>query len=181
MTLYFITGNRNKFDEVKQIIPQLELAEVDVPEVQDVDAGNIVKAKLLEALKHRDGEFIVEDTSLHLDCLNGLPGPFIKWFLRVMGAQGVADLVEKTGRTGAEAKTVIGYAKSKNDIHFFEGAIRGSIVQPRGTRFGWDPIFQPEGYGRTFAEMAKEEKNMISHRRKAVEKLKAFLAQRITT
>jgi len=175
MSLYFITGNANKFEEVKLMLSDIEQMDIDLPEIQEIDTKEIIKSKLLEASAHHKGEFIVEDTSLHLDCLNGLPGPFIKWFLKSMGVQGIADLVEMTGKTGAEAKTTIGFAKSHDDIHFFEGTIRGNIVQPRGTRFGWDPIFQPEGYDKTFAEMSKEEKNKISHRRKALDKLKEYL------
>ena len=61
-------------------------------------------------------------------------------------------------------------------IHFFEGEIKGTIVNPRGkTDFGWDPIFQPNGHKKTFGEMTKEEKNKISHRKVAVEKLKEHL------
>ena len=85
MNLYFITGNKNKFEEVKSILPNTEQLDIDLPEIQDIDAKIIIRAKLLAALKHKDGEFIVEDTSLYLDCLGGLPGPLIKWFMKNMG------------------------------------------------------------------------------------------------
>lgn len=176
MKLLFITGNRNKFEEVKAVLPQVEQLDIDLPEIQSIDAREIVKAKLLEALKHRKAGFIVEDTSLYFDCLNGLPGPLIKWFMKAIGNQGLFDLVNRSGNTKAEAKTIIGYAQSPSEIHYFEGSVKGNIILPSGeTSFGWDPIFQPEGFGQSFAQIAKDEKNRISMRRIAVNQLKAFL------
>jgi len=176
MNLYFITGNKNKFEEVKSILPNVEQLDIDLPEIQDIDAKVIIKAKLLEALKHKDGEFIVEDTSLYLDCLGGLPGPLIKWFMKTIGNEGLYNLVEKLGNKKAEAKTIIGYAKTSDEIHYFEGCIKGEIVLPRGNSgFGWDPIFQPNEFDKSFAELTQEEKNNISMRRVAVNKLKEHM------
>ena len=178
MALYFITGNKNKFEEVKAILGNIEQLDIDLPEIQDIDAKNIIRAKLLEALSHKDGEFIVEDTSLYLDCLKGLPGPLIKWFLKTIGNEGLANLAEKLSNNSAEAKTIIGYAKNRDEIKFFEGVIPGKIVAPTGVSgFGWDTIFQPEGFDKTFAEMTTEEKNRVSMRKIAVEKLKEFAAK----
>jgi len=173
MTLYFITGNKNKFEEVKSFLKDVELLDMDLPEIQSLDPEEIIKAKLREASKHKEGEFIVEDTSLSLESLNGLPGPLIKWFLKQLGREGLAKL---TLNSTAEAKTVIGYAKNKNDIYFFEGSVKGTIVLPKKeSNFGWDPIFQPEGFSKTFAEMTREEKTKISMRGQALRKLKEFL------
>jgi non-canonical purine NTP pyrophosphatase (RdgB/HAM1 family) len=174
--LYFITGNKNKFEEVRAILPDVEQLDINLPEVQEIDAHAIIKAKLLAALPHAKGEFIVEDTSLYLDALNGLPGPLIKWFLKTIGNDGLFNLVEKLGNKKAIAKTIIGYAKNENEIHFFEGAVSGKIVQPQSVSgFGWDPIFLPDAHQKTFAEMSKDEKNQISMRRMAVNKLSDFL------
>lgn len=174
--IYFITGNKNKFNEAKTIIDNLKQLEIDLPEIQEFDAHKIIRQKLLEALKHKDSEFVVEDTSLYFDCLNGLPGPLIKWFLEKLGNKGISNIVEKLGNNKAEAKTIIGYAKDKDKISFFEGTIRGKIVEPKGeTNFGWDPIFQPEGHNKSFAEITREEKNRISMRKIAFTKLKEFL------
>lgn len=176
MNLYFITGNKNKFEEVRSILPNVEQLDIDLPEIQDIDAKVIIKAKLLEALKHKDGEFIVEDTSLYLDCLGGLPGPLIKWFMKTMGNVGLSNIVEKLENNKAEAKTIIGYAKSPDEIFYFEGSIKGGIVSPRGdSGFGWDPIFQPTEFDKSFAELTQEEKNNISMRRVAVNKLKEHM------
>lgn len=174
--MYFITGNKNKFLEIKKIIPEIEQLEIDLDEIQETDAKKIIEHKLKEALKHKKAEFIIEDTSLYLECLNNLPGPLIKWFLQSLGNKGIYNLVDKLGNTKAEAKTIIGFAKNEKEIYFFEGSIKGNIVPVSGeTSFGWDPIFQPEGYNKTFQQMSKEEKNKISMRAIAAEKLKKFL------
>lgn len=180
MPLYFITGNQHKFDEIKAVIPQIERLELDLPEVQEIDPKVIIREKLIEALKHHDGEFIVEDTSFCLDCLPGLPGPLIKWFLKALTNKGLYELAAKYGDFGAEARTTIGHAKSRDDIRFFEGVTRGTVVPPSGGGnfgFGWDPIFRPEGSAKTHAEMTREEKNAVSQRGKAARQLKESLTR----
>jgi len=174
--IYFITGNENKFKEVQAMLPEVKQLKLDLEEIQEIDAHKIIKAKMNQAFKHKKANFIIEDTSLYLNCLNGLPGPLIKWFLETIGINGVYNLTQKLGENKAQAKTIIGYAKSKKEILFFEGIIEGEIVKPSGpTNFGWNPIFKPKGYNKTFQEMTKEEKNKISMRKLAVEKLKIYL------
>lgn len=173
MPLYFITGNKKKFDEVKAILPEVEQLDIDLPELQELDPHAIIDAKLQAARQHHDGEFIVEDTSLYLECLNGLPGPLIKWFLQTIGGAGLYKICQAYGNVNAKAKTVIGYADVKGNIEFFEGEIEGRIAEPReNSGFGWDPVFVPNGYDRTFAQMGAEEKNKISMRSIATRKLK---------
>ena len=177
-TLYFITGSKNKFAEVKEILPEVEQLERDLPEIQELDAHKIIAAKLFEARTHHGNTFMVEDTSLYFDAMNGLPGPLIKWFMQTIGNEGLYKMAQAFGNFSARAKTIIGYVDEKGKIEFFEGEVKGKIVEPRGeTTFGWDPIFQPEGYDKTFAEMSAEEKNTISMRRIAAEKLRAYLMQ----
>lgn len=174
--IYFITGNKNKFQEVKAMIPEVEQLDLDLEEIQETDAHKIIQAKINEAFKHKKANFIIEDTSLYLDCLNGLPGPLIKWFMQKIGNSGIYNLAEKLGNNKAEAKTIIGYAESPNKVLFFEGSLKGELVKPSGpTSFGWDPIFRPLNSDKTFQEMTKEEKNKISMRRLAIEKLKEHL------
>ncbi|MEI6835583.1 MAG: non-canonical purine NTP pyrophosphatase [Candidatus Falkowbacteria bacterium] len=172
----FITGNINKFIEVQSIFPDIEQLDIDLPEIQSLDPQEIVAFKLKAALDHVSGNFIVEDTSLYLDGLHGLPGPLIRWFLKAMGREGLAKVALSSGNDRATAKTIIGYADEIGGVHYFEGSISGRIVMPLGeTSFGWDPIFQPDGYDVTFAEMGPEEKNRISMRRQASQKLADFL------
>ena len=180
MVLYFITGNKNKFQEVKSILPIVERLDIKLPEIQSNDSKDIIKAKLIEALNHKKGNFIVEDTSLYLDCMNGLPGPLVKWFLKTIGNDGLFNITDKLGNDKAEAKTIIGYVCGTGKVQFFEGIVKGRIVSPRGeTNFGWDPIFQPEGFSKSFAQMSREEKNSISMRRIALKKLKKFLEENV--
>src|SRR3989344_5059178 len=177
MSLYFITGNKGKLMEVQSILGNVEALDIDLPEIQSLDAHEIIKAKLEEAKKHQAGEFIVEDTSLYFEALNGLPGPLIKWFMKTVGNDGLYKMAGAFGNFGAEAKTIIGYVDEKGKIEFFEGSIRGTIVEPRGTSdFGWDPTFMPEGQQKTFAEMSPGEKGKISHRGAAIRKLKEALS-----
>jgi non-canonical purine NTP pyrophosphatase (RdgB/HAM1 family) len=174
--LYFITGSQGKFREAKSIIPELEQLDIDLIEIQSIDAKEVIEAKLREARVHKDGNIIVEDTSLYLNNLNGLPGPLIKWFMKTIGNEGLAEIAQKVGSDNtAIAKTIIGYLDGTK-ISFFEGNISGKIVSPRGENgFGWDAIFEPEGSKKTFAEMSDEEKNSISMRKIAFKRLEDFI------
>jgi inosine triphosphate pyrophosphatase len=176
MEIYFITGNANKFREAKEILNlDIKQLDLDLREIQELDPQKIIEEKLKEAIKHHNGKFIVEDTSLHLDGLNGLPGPLIKWFLNAIGLQGIYELARNSGNTRAKAVTMIGYYNGK-DIQFVNGITLGEIVLPSGkSTFGWDPIFKPNGCNKTYEEMTSEEKNEISHRGKAFLKLKKIL------
>lgn len=179
MSLYFITGSANKLAEVQAILADVQQLDIDLPEIQELDPHKIIEAKLNEAFKHHQGEFIVEDTSLFFVGLNGLPGPLIKWFMKTIGIYGLAKLALNSGDTSATARTLIGYARNQDDIQYFDGVVKGQIVEPRGdTNFGWDPIFLPADHDKTFAEMTTEEKNEVSMRRLAVEKLKEALTSK---
>lgn len=176
MALQFITGNKGKYEEIKAIFEDVEQVNMDLPEIQDIDPKKIIEAKLKAAVEHAGGSYIVEDTSLYLDALPGLPGPLIKWFDKTIGNQGLFDIAEKFENYGAEAKVYIGYINSMDSIEFFEGSLRGTIVSPRGDKgFGWDAIFQPEGFSRSFGEMEREEKNKLSMRAQAALKLRDYL------
>lgn len=178
-TLYIVTGNKGKLAEVKSVIPYVEQLDIDLPEIQEINPKKVIEAKLLEASKHYGGEFIVEDTSLYFDCLNGLPGPLIKWFAKSLGNDGLYGLAEKYGDFGAEAKTMIGFMEKSGDIHYFEGTLCGEIVPPNGSSgFGWDPIFKPDGYPVSLAELDPAEKNEISMRRTALDALNDYLCSK---
>jgi non-canonical purine NTP pyrophosphatase (RdgB/HAM1 family) len=180
MPIYFITGNKNKLREIQAMMPKIEGCDIDLIEIQEMDDKKIIKAKLEEAIKLKPGmELIVEDQSFSIDGMNGLPGPFIKWFDKSLEMKGLYKLALKMGNQKALAKTIIGYCNPKGKIHFFEATIEGKIVSPRGTiGWGWDFIFQPKGYKKTFSEMTMEQKNEMSMRRIALEKLKEHLNQK---
>jgi len=173
MKLYFITGNKNKLEEVQSIFPEIEGIDIDLPEIQSLDAQEVIREKLRAAQEKHIGEFIVEDTSLYISGLHGLPGPLIKWFMDSIGNNGIAKMAAAFNSQSAEAKTIIGHAKEDGSVNFYEGVVKGKIVIPKGeSEFGWDPIFMPDGYTQTFAEMTREEKVNISMRRIAFEKLR---------
>ncbi|MCK5211171.1 non-canonical purine NTP pyrophosphatase [Candidatus Parcubacteria bacterium] len=175
--IHFITSNKNKFEEAQVFIPDLKQLDIDLLEIQSLDHKEIIRYKLEQAYQHTSGEFIVEDTSLHLDALGGLPGPFIKWFMESIGNTGLARIALELNKPDAVARTVIGYSRAEDDVHFFEGMVKGTIVKPQGkSKFGWDPIFMPNGQKQTFAEMDQSKKNEISSRSAALRKLKEWFA-----
>jgi len=176
MKLFYITGNEGKFRETKMIIPEVEQLNIDLPEIQEVDPKKIIELKLLEAKKHANERFIIDDASFYLGATPGLPGPLIKWFMKTIGNQGLFQIASRFDNFEAKAVVIVGYLNEEGVIHYFEGKIDGKIVEPRGTNgFGWDAIFQPNGFEKTFAEMSTEDKNLISHRKIALEKLKKHL------
>ena len=176
MPLYFITGNKNKFEEAKSILSGIEQLDIDLPEIQSMDSKEIIISKLEAARKYRKAEFIVEDTSLCMDCLNELPGPLVRWFLKSIGNIGLFNIAQKFNNYKATAKTVIGYLDKDGRMHFFEGLANGIIVFPETeSNFGWDPIFKPDGSAKTFAGMNRDEKNMVSMRRLALNNFLEFI------
>lgn len=177
MVLYFITGNKHKFLQVKNLLApqiQVEQLEMDLIEIQETDAKKIIEHKLLEAKKHHSGEFLVEDTSLYLDALNGLPGPLIKWFWNSLGPNGIYELSKNIGGTSAKAVSLFGYS-NVNEIKFFSGELVGEIAKPgRDDGFGWNRVFKPKGHDKVLSDMPFEEIIAIGMRKKALDKFKEY-------
>ena len=114
----------------------------------------MLHAKLKAVQASHGGLFVVEDTLLYFDCLNGLPGPLIKWFMKTIGNEGLCKIIEPFQNYRAATKTAVGYISESGEEHFFEGVLEGTIVTPRGDGgLGFDPIFQPEGFTKTMAEL----------------------------
>jgi inosine triphosphate pyrophosphatase len=182
----FVTGNKKKLEEVKQILAaggelpfEVTNRKIDLPELQG-DPFEIAKEKCLLAAKRVNGAVLTEDTSLCFNALNGMPGPYIKWFLDNCGHDGLNKMLDGFDDRTAFAQTIVAYTTGPDDeIHVFEGRTHGKIVSARGSLdFGWDPIFEPnEGEGKTYAEMTKEAKNSISHRGRSFEKVRTFLME----
>lgn len=123
---------------------------------------------------------MIEDTSLCFNALKGLPGPYIKWFLEKIGLDGLNKLLLGYDDKSAYAQCLFAFCSGPNaEPILFDGRCSGRIVPARGpTAFGWDPIFEVDGTGKTFAEMEKNEKNLISHRSRALSLVKDYFAQR---
>ena len=173
--IYFATGNEDKLREVRAILAdkfQIHCLNVDLPEIQSLDPREIAEFKAKTAFEKFNFPVLVEDTSLFIEDWKGLPGPFIKWFLKTMGIEGIIKMVNNFNSRRAYATVVFVYC-NKNGIQTFSGSLNGRIAdKPRGKRnSGWDPIFIPDGYSKTLAEMTFEEKNKISHRQNALKKL----------
>jgi XTP/dITP diphosphohydrolase len=115
---------------------------------------------------------IVEDTGLYFEELNGLPGALVKFFVKKLTLEQICLLVKENRK--ATAITCIAYFNGK-ELKTFKGETRGEIAkEPRGTNgFGWDPIFIPEGYNQTFAEITPEEKEYKFMRKEAIKQLKS--------
>lgn len=174
--MYIITGNKGKLLEYQAFFPEIKPIEMDLPELQELDLEKIQKAKINQALKHLSGDFLIDDVSFYLDCIPGLPGPMIKWFLQSIKREGLLEMATKYENFGATAKCTISYVKSFDEVYHFEGEVWGNLVRPRGEAgFGFDGIFKPDGLDKTYGEMTKIEKNKYSHRGLALTKLSEFL------
>lgn len=175
--IIFITGNENKLREAEQILGiKIVSKKLDLKEIQDVDLEEVIKDKLRSAYKTIKKPVMVEDTGLFLNALNGFPGALIKQLIGRVGREGIVKLLEGFDDKSVVAKCAVGFTRDGKDLKVFIGEIEGLIVNPKGeSGFGWDPIFQPKGYEKTFAEMSSEEKNAISHRYKALKKFKDCL------
>jgi len=183
--LVFVTGNSKKLEEVISILGsnspfQVTSQKIDLPEYQGDSPEEIVKEKCRAAVNITKGPTIVEDTCLCFNALNGLPGPYIKWFLDKLGHEGLNKLITGWEDKTAYALCTFGYSDGTPDseIKIFSGRTEGTIVTARGPKnFGWDPIFQPMGFELTYAELPKEIKNSISHRGRALQALSDYFKQ----
>lgn len=149
---------------------------LDLPELQG-DPEEIAKEKCRLAARQIKGPVMVEDTSLCFNAMHGLPGPYIKWFLQKLKPEGLSKMLDGFEDKTGYAQCIFAYAAdAESEPQVFVGQTPGVIVPPRGsTDFGWDPVFQPDGFDKTYAEMNKDIKNTISHRFKALDKLREFL------
>lgn len=180
--LVFVTGSSRKLKEAQEILAPIEIQTkaLDLPELQGTPE-EIAAEKARLAFKQLKVPLFVEDTSLHIVALGGLPGPYVKHFLHAVGNAGIVKMLSPFRDKRAISRTTIAYCLDGGAVTVVKGEARGSIVEPRGTSnfgaFGFDPIFQPEGKKKTYAEMAPEEKNSLSQRRKALEALHKALTQ----
>ena len=184
--IVFATNTAHKLEEVAAMLGEtyevLSLREIgcgaDIPETADTFAGNAIqKARYVK--EHYGYDCFADDSGLEVDALDGAPGIYSA---RYSGGGSEANmdkllhnLIGKSDR-GAQFRTVIALLIGK-ETQLFEGIVRGSIIEERRGEegFGYDPIFVPDGYEQTFAQLGSEVKNRISHRAKAVEQLVRYL------
>jgi non-canonical purine NTP pyrophosphatase (RdgB/HAM1 family) len=168
--LIFVTSNEGKRREAEEVLGvALSHRDLDLVEPQTLNVHEVVRFKVAAAFDAIGQPVLVEDTALELLGLGGFPGPLIRWLLASIGPGGISRLVHSFGDPRAVARCVT-CASDGRDAVIGEGVVLGTIAtEPRGTGgFGWDSVFIPDdGDGRTYGEMSDDEKNAISHRRKA--------------
>lgn len=174
--LYFVTSNSGKVDEAKLILNmELKIASLDLPEIQSLDMEEIARQKAIKAFELVQSSLFVEDTGLFIKTWNGFPGPFVKYLKDSVGNDGILKMLQGEANRGAIARTAVAFYDGR-DMRVFTGEVEGTISEKqKGDSWGWDPIFIPQGSELTYAEMSKEEKNKVSHRRKAFNQFKDFL------
>ncbi len=164
-----VTGNLGKIAEARTALgADIEAVEVDLPEIQSLDYRQVLRAKAEEAWRRIGRPLVVEEAGLDLAALNGFPGPLVKWMLEAVGAEGIARTAAALGDARATARCFLLYKDGDREV-VAEGRTEGTLVLPgRGTYgFGWDPVFLPQGFTLTFAELTGDEKSAASHRGKA--------------
>ena len=167
-----VTSRADKAVEAKRLGFDLVCVPLDLPEPQALDPGEIVETKARAAYAVLQRPVIVEDSGLSIGAWKGFPGALIKWLEASAGVAALPRMLEGFGDRSATAVCAIAYFDGSR-IVAARGEAAGRIASaPRGSSgFGWDALFVPEGSDRTFAEMTGEEKDVLSHRRRAWEAL----------
>ena len=198
MKIVFATNNQHKLSEIRQIlgssIEVLSLNDigcnVDIPETGTTLEENALQ-KAQYVYDHYHIDCFADDTGLEVDALGGAPGVYSARYAAVGCAAtssqpkdhdseaNMTRLLNELGENNnrrARFRTVIALIQ-QGAVHEFEGIVTGEIIRERrgGEGFGYDPIFQPDGYDQTFAELGVEVKNQISHRARATQKLADYL------
>ena len=205
MKIVFATNNKHKLDEIRSILGEsievLSLKDIgcdaDIPETgKTLDENAQQKAQYIYDNYHLD--CFADDTGLEVDALNGAPGVYSARYANMEDPSAeshdaeanISRLLRELGENNnrkARFRTVIALIRKKDvcpcgctsikEIHKFEGIVEGEIIRERrgGEGFGYDPIFQPDGYDKTFSELGMDIKNHISHRARATQKLAEYL------
>ena len=203
MKIVFATNNEHKLSEIRSIlgdsIEVLSLKDIgcdaDIPETgKTLEENALQKAQFIYDHYHMD--VFADDTGLEVEALNGAPGVYSARYAGGEGHDSEANMTKLLNELGennnrrARFRTVIALILKKNvcpcgctsikEIHQFDGIVEGEIIRERrgGEGFGYDPIFKPDGYDKTFAELGMDIKNHISHRARATAKLAEFLLKR---
>ena len=191
--IIFATGNKHKFDEIRAMLPEKlqikSFADInfneDIPETENTLEGNaLLKARFIH--DRYNMPCFADDSGLEVEALDGAPGVISSHYAGIDGTAEVRAkanidklLEELDGKTNKKARfrTVIAYIDQQKKEHIFEGIVDGYIIEtPVGKEgFGYDPVFVPQGYDKSFAQMSMDEKNMLSHRALAFKKFVHFI------
>lgn len=171
--LAIVTSNPHKGEEARAILARLGVeAEVVAEEKLEIQSESLEQIALVAARRAHERlkrAVVVDDSGLFIDALNGFPGPYSSYVYKKIGIAGILRLMEGVENRSARFVTALALVSHLGE-EIFVGEVRGYITtSPRGVGgFGFDPIFQPEGSERTYAEMG-DEKNELSHRARAYE------------
>jgi XTP/dITP diphosphohydrolase len=178
--VFFATGNINKFNEARSILSPYGFAvamlRVKGDEIQSESLKEIAQISAVNAFKRSRLPIFVEDAGLFIDALSGFPGPYAAYVYKTIHNSGILKLMENVADRRAKFQSVIAYCdQTLCEPECFNGESKGEITtterrQQGKSAFGFDPIFQPTGSRKSFAEMTIEEKNGFSHRARAIRK-----------
>jgi XTP/dITP diphosphohydrolase len=181
---FFATGNVNKFNEARSILGPYGIAvgmlRVKGDEIQSDSLKEIAQTSAINAFKRSRLPIFVEDAGLFIDALSGFPGPYAAYAYKTIHNSGILRLMENVKNRQAKFQSVIAYFdETLCEPECFDGESIGEITlterrQKGKSAFGFDPIFQPVGSSKSFAEMTIEEKNGFSHRAMALRKFVAW-------
>ena len=195
MKIVFATNNKNKLSEIRDILG----SDFEIVSLQDIgchadipETGSTLEENAMQKARYIYDNYnmsvFADDTGLEVDALGGAPGIYSARYAGGEGHDSEANMTKLLGELGennnrkARFRTAIALILKEDGNgniteKLFEGIVRGAIIKERrgGEGFGYDPIFQPEGYDRTFAELGPDVKNKISHRARAVARLVEYL------
>lgn len=178
--IFFATGNIHKFNEAKSILSLYGIAvgmlRLKGDEIQSDSLNEIAEKSVRGAYDRCHLPVIVEDAGLFIDALSGFPGPYAAYAYKTIHNDGILKLMQNAENRKAKFQSAIAYCdESSNQPTVFDGESDGQITlserrEQGKSGFGFDPIFQPSGSEKSFAEMTIEEKNGFSHRAMAIKK-----------
>lgn len=176
----FVTGNQKKADYLAQYLGfPIEHVKLDLDEIQSLDLKKIVEHKVRAAYEKIQSPVIVEDVALEFEALNGLPGPFIRFFVDIVPFETICSMIDGQTRR-ATARCVFGYYDGAI-LKLFESSLSGEIAEtPAGKNgYGWDRLFIPEGYTVTRAELSEDDDQKTYLQIKPFAELKDFLTSEV--
>ena len=184
MNINLVTSNLGKVEELTYILKPFghtaSQLNVECPEIQASTLEEVVDFGLdwLGAKKIQT-PFIIDDAGIFVEALENFPGVYSRYVYDTIGLQGVLKQMESIVDRVTRFKCVLGLMFEDGSKHKFVGECKGNLIhEMRGTGgFGYDPIFIPDGYTKTFSELSPEEKNEVSHRGRAMHKLIDFLSK----
>lgn len=177
MNIYLVTSNKNKLREAEHALKiRIKSVDLDLDEIQEIDAEKIAEHKAWQAWEKLKKPLFVWDQSIYIDCLNGFPGPLIKWFWTQVTLKKICEIANYFDNHKIQSGNILTYCDGKRIKHF-SARMEGTIPkQPRGTKgWGWDSIFIPKGHKRTYAEMSMDEVVPLRSEATSLRKLRDFL------